>query len=196
MSMNHDASIKFLEMQIGQSARQIVVLPISSGGFIGKTIDNPKNESCRAVETGFKVITNKGQDETVKEVLMEKEEVRIERGLAIGQLIDKNYPWRRTKKKILNDFNPYLPDYTKPPYPIIKKKPIHEDEAGMFEKFKEMLTTLQVSILFHEVLELIPKFSKFMKALLKGTNQKVVKEQVNMNEKDEIEVPQTLPPKL
>ncbi|XP_050909932.1 uncharacterized protein LOC127123787 [Lathyrus oleraceus] len=46
----------------------------------------------------------------------------------------------------------------------------------MFTKFKEMLTTLQ--------------------ALLKGTKQKVVKEQVNMTEKDGMAVPQTLPPKL
>lgn len=59
-----------------------------------------------------------------------------------------------------------------------------------------MLTTLHVSISFHEVLELMPKFYKFMKALLNGTKQKVVKEQVNMTEKDEMTVPQTFPPKL
>ena len=66
----------------------------------------------------------------------------------------------------------------------------------MFVKCKEILSTLQVSISFHEILELIPKFSKFMKELLKGTKHKVVKEQVNMTEKDEMEVPQTLPPKI
>lgn len=66
----------------------------------------------------------------------------------------------------------------------------------MFAKFKEMLTTLQVSISFHEVLELMHKFTKFMKALLKGIKQKVVKERVNMTEKDETAVPQTLPLKL
>lgn len=46
----------------------------------------------------------------------------------------------------------------------------------MFAKFKEMLTTFQVSIPFHEVLELIPMFGKFMQALLKGTKHKLVKE--------------------
>lgn len=35
-----------------------------------------------------------------------------------------------------------------------------------------------------------------MKALLKGTKEKLDKEQVNMIEKGETEVPQTLPPKL
>lgn len=53
MSKNHDVSIKFLEMQIGQLSRQIAALPGSSEGFIGNIVDNPKNESCRAVETGF-----------------------------------------------------------------------------------------------------------------------------------------------
>lgn len=67
---------------------------------------------------------------------MEKEEVRTaseesknkgdreERGVTIEQLIDKNSPSRRTKKHILNYPNPELPNYIKPPYPIIKKKPL------------------------------------------------------------------------
>lgn len=66
----------------------------------------------------------------------------------------------------------------------------------MFAKFKEMFTTLQVSISFHEILELMPKFSKFMKALLKGTKDKIVNKQVNMIEKNNMEMPQTLQPKL
>lgn len=66
----------------------------------------------------------------------------------------------------------------------------------MFAKFKEILATPRVSILFHEILELMHKFAKFMKALLKGMKEKVVKEHVNMIEKDDMGMPQTLPPKL
>lgn len=66
----------------------------------------------------------------------------------------------------------------------------------MFAKFKEMLTTLQVSIFSHDILEPMPKFDKFMKAILKETKEKVVKEQVNMTEEDEMVMSQTLPPKL
>lgn len=66
----------------------------------------------------------------------------------------------------------------------------------MFEKFQKMLATLQVGISFHEILELMPKFDKFMKELLKGTKEKVVKEHVNMTEKDDMVVPQSLPSKL
>lgn len=61
----------------------------------------------------------------------------------------------------MNDPNPELPDYIKPSYPIINKKHVHEDKANMFAKFKEMLSTLLVSISFHEVLELLPKFENF-----------------------------------
>lgn len=93
----------------------------------------------------------------------------------------------------MSDPNPESPDYIKPPYPIIKKKLVHKDEEGMLEKFKEMLTTLQVSISFYEILELIPKFDKFMHALLKGTKKKMKKEQVNMTKKEEIIAPQELP---
>lgn len=94
------------------------------------------------------MITKNGEDGIMEEDLMEKEEVGIERevsknkgdlaerGLTIEQLIDKNSLWRRTKKLILNDPNPKLQDYIKPLYPIIKKKPVHEDEAKMFAKFK------------------------------------------------------------
>ena len=47
----------------------------------------------------------------------------------IGQLIDKNSLWRITDKQTLNGPNPPLPDYIKALNPIIKQKPLHEDEA-------------------------------------------------------------------
>ncbi|XP_050909923.1 uncharacterized protein LOC127123773 [Lathyrus oleraceus] len=65
---------------------------------------------------------------------------------------------------------------------IEKKEDGSENEEsrnqGMFSKFKKMLATLQISISFHEIFELMPKFAKIMKALLKGTKEKVVKEHI------------------
>lgn len=78
-------------------------------------------------------------------------------------------------------------------YPFIKKKPLQGNEAELFTRFKEMLTKLQVSISFHEVLELMPEFSKFMKVLLTGTKQKLDKEKVNMTEKCDTILLQTMP---
>lgn len=73
MSKNHDASINFLEMQIGQLSWKIVVLPSFSGGFTSNIVDNPKNKTCKALETGFKVITNRDEDEIMEEDLIEEE---------------------------------------------------------------------------------------------------------------------------
>lgn len=50
ISKNHDASIKHLEMQIGHLSHQVSVLPNSNRVFIGKTLDNPKKETCKALE--------------------------------------------------------------------------------------------------------------------------------------------------
>lgn len=119
-----------------------------------------------------------------------------ERGVTLDHFIDKNSPCTKTKKQILTIPNPHILGYIKQQFSIIKKKPVQEDEAVMFAKFKEMLANFQVSILFHEILEPIPKFVKFMKVLLKGTKGKVGKEHINMTKKEEVVRSQVLPPKL
>ena len=45
---NNEASRKMLEIQIGQMAKQIAEQ--SKWGFSGTTTENPKNESCNAIE--------------------------------------------------------------------------------------------------------------------------------------------------
>lgn len=59
----------------------------------------------------------------------EKSERSIEdevKGYTLDQFINKDSPFRRTKKHILKESNPELPDYIKPPYPILKKTPRRE----------------------------------------------------------------------
>ncbi|CAJ2677643.1 unnamed protein product [Trifolium pratense] len=51
---NHEASIRNLETQIGQISKQVAAQ--SSGGFAGNTLDNPKNESCKAIELRSRVV--------------------------------------------------------------------------------------------------------------------------------------------
>ena len=54
---NNEASRKMLETQIGQMAKQIAEQ--SKGGFSGTTTENPKNESCNAIELrSNKVLTS------------------------------------------------------------------------------------------------------------------------------------------
>lgn len=89
-------------------------------GFIGNTIDNPKNETCKALESWFGVNTSLKDNEKVKDVEVgEEKEVNenmsdySERGVIIDHIIDKSSPLRRTKKQILNVPNPELPYYIK-----------------------------------------------------------------------------------
>lgn len=70
--------------------------------------------------------------EAEKNYEREKSEVTIEevvRGYTLDQFICKNPPFIRNKKQILNEPNPELPDYIKPPCPILTKKP---------KKYKEL----------------------------------------------------------
>lgn len=60
----------------------------------------------------------------VEEVLIEKDKIGSKKGVTIEKLIDKNSPWGRTMKFFLNEPNPKLQDYVKPPYPFINKKPL------------------------------------------------------------------------
>lgn len=81
-------------------------------------VENHKKESYKTMETSFELITKIGKDEIVEEDVIDKGKMRIEkeesnnqggqeeRGVTIEQLIYKNSPWRRTKKKIVYDSNP------------------------------------------------------------------------------------------
>ncbi|XP_050897955.1 uncharacterized protein LOC127104852 [Lathyrus oleraceus] len=67
MSRNHDASIKDLKMKIGQLSRQVAAFSSSNGGFTGNTVDNPKNERCKVMDTCLRVIIKKDKDHIFKE---------------------------------------------------------------------------------------------------------------------------------
>ncbi|CAJ2661763.1 unnamed protein product [Trifolium pratense] len=82
---NHEASIKNLEVQMGQLSRQFSMLQ-NQGGFGGNTHDNPKNETCNgitlrsreiperpAVEKPLKKKVIEGEVENKQEVVVENE---------------------------------------------------------------------------------------------------------------------------
>lgn len=67
MCRNQDVSIKNIEMNISQLSRQIAAFPSSSGGFTSNIVDNPKNETCKVVDTNLGVNIRKDKDEIEKE---------------------------------------------------------------------------------------------------------------------------------
>lgn len=52
-------SINKLEMKISQLSRQMGVQASLSGGFIGNTVENSKNESCKVIELRNRVVPSK-----------------------------------------------------------------------------------------------------------------------------------------
>jgi len=103
---NHEASIKNLENQIGQLAKQMENQ--SNGRFSGNTQDNPKNESCKAIELRNKKVLNpvvlkRKEMEEVKEdellVEKEKDEVENETGGVENEKEEKNSEGAKINKK-------------------------------------------------------------------------------------------------
>ncbi|MCI13094.1 hypothetical protein A2U01_0034207, partial [Trifolium medium] len=62
---NHEASIKNLEVQMGQLSRQFSNLQ-NSGGFGGNTKDNPNKESCNAINLRSRVVPSPDLGENSK----------------------------------------------------------------------------------------------------------------------------------
>ncbi|XP_058754783.1 uncharacterized protein LOC131627943 [Vicia villosa] len=180
---------------------------------------------CKAIELGNRVVLsnekvneeNKESDEVVnkseKEVVVvvvvedkvgkysegEKSKDTSDdkvRGYTFDRFIDNNSPFRRTKEEILNERNPELPNYIKPPYPILKKTHKKEIKRNKFKKFMDMLKKIQVNIPFCEALEKIPIYAKFMKELLSQKRKLKCYENIAFAEKCSAIIKRKIPPTL
>ena len=88
---NNEASRKMLETQIGQMAKQIAEQ--SKGGFSGTTTENPKNESCNAIELRSNKVLMPLVTKVPKEVI-EEEVVEVDKHSGVENndevIVDKN----------------------------------------------------------------------------------------------------------
>lgn len=178
-----------LETQLGQLDEQ------NKGGFSGNTQDNPKNESCNAIELRSKkvltplvpkapkkvdeVMGEDGEVEKNNEGVVEKE---IEQGVVEDErkkeiegeksekLIDENSILRKSKSQMLKDGDQQqvVPSYVKLPYPHLAKKKKKKKEESQFKKFMQLFSQLQVNIPVGEALDQMPMYAMFMKDLLTG----------------------------
>ncbi|GAU10453.1 hypothetical protein TSUD_419230, partial [Trifolium subterraneum] len=161
---NHEASIKTLETQIGQLSRQLSAT--QNKGFEGSTIDNPRNESCMAINLRSRevpspeVVTKKksgSKDEGVNESEgeVEKEwEIVAESDKERDEEVEKRSEKLVEKKKgksvaVQEDKKEKEKSiHAKLPYP--RKKKAKEDDTTQFKKFMKMLYSLQMNIPFAE----------------------------------------------
>lgn len=141
---------------------------------------------------------NNGKDEEPKSSPTEDgvSSETLERGETLDKFTNKDSPFRRTKNQNLNEPNPPLLDYTKPSYPLNKKKPRREMEVGQFKKFMEIFTVLQVNISFCEAWEQMPVYAKFTKEILNGKCKLKDGESIALTEECSSIVQRKLPSKL
>nr|KYP33142.1 hypothetical protein KK1_046021 [Cajanus cajan] len=161
---NTDASIKNLEIQVGQIAKQLA--------------DEKKNESEEKIDTGVDddarvdeeiilegpgvwrrsegselVDENKKKDENAKKNEKEKE---IEKEIEGVSREKKKAPME--ERSIVK-----VPPTKSLPYP---HAPSRRDKERQYARFLEIFKTLQINILFSEALEQMRTYAKFMKELL------------------------------
>ncbi|XP_045831120.1 uncharacterized protein LOC123922450 [Trifolium pratense] len=187
---NHEASIKNLETQVGQLSRQFAAT--QNNGFEGSTKDNPRNESCKAINLRNRVVPSpeivtkkkKKMIESEKEELVEDEkEKKIEKEND-EKLVEKKGKGVEEKESSV---------HAKLPYP--RKKKAKANDHQQFKKFMKMLHDLQINIPFAEVLEQMPVYAKFMKDLLTKKRKPLDDDTVDMTEECSAIIQKKLPQK-
>ncbi|CAJ2661756.1 unnamed protein product [Trifolium pratense] len=215
---NHEASIKNLEVQMGQLSRQFSMLQ-NQGGFGGNTHDNPKNETCNgitlrsreiperpAVEKPLKKKVIEGEVENKQEVVVENErhegEVENENMSKEGEIsedeeeeVEKQREIKeKESKKVEKGKGVDESPYARMPYPRRKKVKNLEREKE-FKKFMKVLNKLEMAIPLVEALEQMPSYAKFLKELLTKKRKPLDDEMVSMTEECSTLIQRKLPKK-
>ena len=198
---NQEASIRNLENQVGQIAKQLAEKP--QGSFPSDTETNPK-EHCKAItlRSGktIKVQPKKNQEKE-QETHGGKDEAEATT-LSSNELVDSqgeekdSKELKRGKKKekeLEENKTSELSPHAKIPYPQRLHKQKQEQQ---FSKFLDVFKKLQINIPFAEALEQMPLYAKFMKDLLSRKRKLQEDETVMLTEECSAIIQRKLPPKL
>ncbi|KAL4357417.1 hypothetical protein AHAS_Ahas09G0184600 [Arachis hypogaea] len=153
---NQEASIRNLELQLGQIAKQLVEKP--SNSFPSDTIPNPRME-CKFINlrsgkvVGKESIKRKGKEEPSKEEKNQEEKIHTPPPQA---------PRKCTREKMYA------------PRTFFPQRLHKETQQQQYSNFLKIFKKLQINIPFIEVLEKMPLYAKFMKEFL--TKKRTLKE--------------------
>ncbi|CAL0334640.1 unnamed protein product [Lupinus luteus] len=162
---NTDASIRNLETQVGQLAKQMADQNADRQQFSANTQTNPK-EHCKSITTRSGKVIGKGIGENLaveQEVLNETEAGTSEtvvRDLHKGKGLQHEEGGSNEDVTRKSAEVPQLKDL---PYP---KKPSKKDKERQYARFLDLFKNLQIKISFMEAMEQMPLYAKFMKDLL------------------------------
>ncbi|GAU21678.1 hypothetical protein TSUD_242500 [Trifolium subterraneum] len=142
-----------------------------NNGFEGSTKDNPRNESCMAI--------NLRSREVPSPEVVSKKKIAKKKGKGVEE--------KEGHKEKENSVHAKLP------YPRMKKA--KEEDPQQFKKFMKILHSLQMNIPFTEALEQMPIYAKFMKELLTKKQKPMDDDTVNMTEECSAIIQKKLPQK-
>ncbi|XP_020209235.1 uncharacterized protein LOC109794168, partial [Cajanus cajan] len=176
---NTEASIRNLEVQVGQLAKQLA--DQQSKNFSANTQVNPK-EHCQSITTRRGTVIGKGIGDNLRDNNGGEEEkkngveLESEKGVELNNEADKNEKNKiesqknesrdgevkeESKKKGKEVVRP--PPVKNLPYPHAPSK---KDKERQFARFLDIIKRLQINIPFAEALEQMPSYARFMKELL------------------------------
>ncbi|XP_050895658.1 uncharacterized protein LOC127102321 [Lathyrus oleraceus] len=155
---NTTSSIKNLEVQMGQIAKQLASSSQAQGALPSATVKNPRKHNNVSVVT-----TRSAKSDEVVEEVDEEENQLIEVDLEIKENKVAREEMVAPKPVVKKTFIEPKP-VVKLPFPTRhKKKGQHEKN---FEKFLELFKKLEINIPLLEALEQMPTYAKFMKDII------------------------------
>ncbi|CAJ2642402.1 unnamed protein product [Trifolium pratense] len=170
---NHEASIKNLEVQMGQLSRQFSMLQ-NQGGFGGNTHDHPKNETCNGITLRSREIPERP---AVEKPLKKK--------VIAGEV--------ENKQEVVVENERYEGEVEKETVP--KEVEFSEDEVEEVEKQREIKEKESKKVEKVEALEQMPSYAKFLKELLTKKRKPLDDEMVSMTEECSALIQRKLPQK-
>ncbi|CAN6579848.1 unnamed protein product [Malus baccata var. baccata] len=193
---NQAASIKNLEIQMGQLAHSLAVR--EKGFFPSQTEVNPRNhEQAKAItlRRGKQVKTaadfeKNNEEENVETISQEEQPLSdVVQPLAILGTTSKASPQSviaatPLPKPVVQPVKPYVPPI---PFPQRLKKNMLDEK---YFKFLEMFKKLEINIPFVDALEQMPNYAKFMKDIISkkrkfGDHEKIqLTEELPLKQKD------------
>ncbi|XP_019414621.1 PREDICTED: uncharacterized protein LOC109326390 [Lupinus angustifolius] len=168
---NTDASIRNLETQVGQLAKQMAEQNTDRQQFSANTQTNPK-EHCKSITTRSGKVIGKGigenlavEEEVLGEIEVEEGQKTV-RETEKGDVVDSKEGVANAEDEIREKDDKRksdLPQLNDLPYP---KKPSKKDKERQYTRFLDIFKNLQINIPFIEAMEQMPIYAKFMKNLL------------------------------
>ncbi|XP_019453179.1 PREDICTED: uncharacterized protein LOC109354835 [Lupinus angustifolius] len=162
---NTEASIRNLETQVGQLAKQMAEQHSDHQHFSANTQTNPK-EHCKAItiRSGKVIGKDVGENVAVEEEVLEEKEIEGEKHESGETQDDENANSKdMNKHKEEEKKKSDLPQLKNLPYP---KNPSKKDKERQYTRFMDIFKNLQINIHFMEAMEQMLTYAKFMKDLL------------------------------